>query len=368
MRSRTASRRSVATLARPPGSEASSGEASGGVARTGLERPGYPSRGPEAAFLLEGREQIARPHRLERGRHVLDAGADRRALLEEIVRSFRARIERRAGHGEHLPVLLEREPRGDERPRSARRLDHDRGERQAGDDAIATREVAPARLLSDRHFRYDGAELDDALDQRDGLARVRFCVSSRQNPDGSGFEACGVRALVDAARQPRHHDIARPAEAAREPVGECEAGGGGVARSDDRRRRLLQGLDSAAAGDERRGGVDFAEKRRIVGLADCEEPYAEPARDRELALDLLARRQRDRAARAAAPGKLGQRLERGPRAAVPVEERPEGAGADVLRSDEAQPVEQFCVGKTRRRGLGHLVFRFDQKRRLVRHQ
>ena len=50
--------------------------------------------------------------------------ADRRPLLQEIVGPLGARIEGRAGHGEDLTVLLEREPRGDERARASRRLDH----------------------------------------------------------------------------------------------------------------------------------------------------------------------------------------------------------------------------------------------------
>ena len=100
-----------------------------------------------------------------------------------------------------------------------------------------------------------------------------------------------MRALVDSAREPRHHDIAGPAEAAREAVGEGESRRRGVARSDDRRRGLLQRLDAAAACQKRRSGVDLAEERRVVRLADRDEAHAEPERERELPLDLLGRRQ-----------------------------------------------------------------------------
>jgi hypothetical protein len=45
-------------------------------------------------------------------------------LLQEIVGSFGARIERRAWDSKDLTVLLERESRGDERARTPRRLDY----------------------------------------------------------------------------------------------------------------------------------------------------------------------------------------------------------------------------------------------------
>ncbi len=106
----------------------------------------------------------------------------------------------------------------------------------------------------------------------------------------------------------------------------------------------MQRLDAAAAGENRRRGINLAEERRIVRLPDRDEPHAEPARGRELPLDLLGRGEPDRPLRAAAAGELRQRLERGPRAAISVDQRPKGARPDILRADETQPVEQLRVG------------------------
>ena len=68
-----------------------------------------------------------------------------------------ARVERRAGHGEDLAALLVGEPRRDERPRPACRLDHDRRHAEARDDAVAPGEIAAARLPGEGHLRYDRA-------------------------------------------------------------------------------------------------------------------------------------------------------------------------------------------------------------------
>jgi hypothetical protein len=65
-------------------------------------------------------------------------------LLEERVGSRCARIERRAGHRKYLAVLLKRHSPCDQRTGFLRRLDHNDAERQAGNQAVAPREVASA--------------------------------------------------------------------------------------------------------------------------------------------------------------------------------------------------------------------------------
>ena len=142
-------------------------------------------------------------------------------------------------------------------------------------------------------------------------------------------------ALVDSAREAGDDDIARLAEPAREAVGESKAGGGRVARADDGDRRLLQSFLAAAQSEQRRRGVDMPQRRRIVGLAIGDEADAELARRLELALDLVDAGDADRPAGAAAPRQLGQGGERRRRAAAAIEERAEGARADVLASGSA---------------------------------
>ena len=74
-------------------------------------------------------------------------------------------------------------------------------------------------------------------------------------------------------------------------------------------------------------------------------------REGELALDLLHAGDADRPLRAAAPREIGQRVERRARAAAIVDQRAEGARADVLRADQPQPVEPLVVAEPRAPGL-----------------
>ena len=72
--------------------------------------------------------------------------------LMQAVRALRARIERRARYRKHFAALLERKPRGDQRARALRGLDDDDAERQPGNQPVAPREIARARLPAERHF------------------------------------------------------------------------------------------------------------------------------------------------------------------------------------------------------------------------
>ena len=73
-----------------------------------------------------------------------------------------ARIERGARHREHLAALFERHARGDQRAGAARRLDDDHAERQSGDQPVAAREIAGARLPAERHFGDGRAVVENA--------------------------------------------------------------------------------------------------------------------------------------------------------------------------------------------------------------
>ena len=101
------------------------------------------SAGSATRPIADGRE------RLDHVGGVLD---QRRAVADQLVAALRARIERRAGHRHHLAPRLRRQPRGDQRARPRRRLDHHRPGREPGDDPVAIGEMARARLGPRRHF------------------------------------------------------------------------------------------------------------------------------------------------------------------------------------------------------------------------
>jgi hypothetical protein len=174
-------------------------------------------------------------------------------------------------------------------------------------------------------------------------------MAACKHADRARFQARDMGALVDSPRQAGDDDVAGLAHAARQAFGECEPRGGGVAGADNGHRRRPQRLRAAAEGENRRRGIDLPQQRRVVGLAERDEAHAELARGDELTLDVVGRGDADRAAGAAAPGEIRQRLQRRPRPAAIGDERAEGARADIFRPDEAQPVEALLVGEA---GLG----------------
>ena len=150
---------------------------------------------------------------------------------------------------------------------------------------------------------------------------------------------------VDAARQAGDDDKARGAKIARQPLGETQARGRGIARADDRDRRQMQHGGLAAHGQERRGVVHHLQPARIFRLCERDESDAERLRRLELALAVVAGMDAGGAARAAAAGKIGERRQRRAGAAVMVDQRPEGARADIVAADEAKPIEPLLLGQ-----------------------
>jgi hypothetical protein len=178
-------------------------------------------------------------------------------------------------------------------------------------------------------------------------------VPAGKHPDPTGLQARDVGALIDPPRQPRNDEVSGLSQTARQPFGESEPRRGGVAGAYDRHRRLLQRLGAPAEGENRRRRIDLPEDRRVIRLAERDEAHPDLARRDELALDVVGRGDADRARRAAAPRKVRKRLERRPRPAAFGDERPKGAGTDVFRPDETQPIEALLVGKARVRLFRH---------------
>jgi hypothetical protein len=104
--------------------------------------------------------------------NVFGPGAERRAVAQEVIGSFRARIERRTRNGEDFAALIRGEGGRDERARAARRLDNHDSARQPRDDAVAAREIPAPRLPFERHFADRRAVLDQALQQTGVIGRI----------------------------------------------------------------------------------------------------------------------------------------------------------------------------------------------------
>lgn len=96
-------------------------------------------------------------------------------------------------------------------------------------------------------------------------------------------------------------------------------------------------------GDQRRGALGGGERLGIVGLAERDEPPAEPGERGGLGFRLPLGRDPGRAGRAAAAAERGQRVQRGGRAAEMVEKAAKRARADVFGPDQPQPCQPLRI-------------------------
>jgi len=155
------------------------------------------------------------------------------------------------------------------------------------------------------------------------------------------------------------------ARLARQPLGETQTRGRGIARADDGDRRQMQHGGLAAHGQKRRSVVDHLQPGRIIGLPERHEGDAEGFRRLELTLGVLAGMDAGGTARAAAAGEIGQRRQRRAGAAVVVDQRAEGARADIVAADEAKPIEPLLLAQPHAIAvLAHGMIRFGWRTRL----
>src|SRR5262249_12509607 len=91
------------------------------------------------------------------------------------------------------------------------------------------------------------------------------------------------------------------------------------------------------------GVVDHLKRGRIIELPERHEGDAERFRRLELPLGVLAGMDADGAARTAAAGEIRQRRQRRAGPAVVVDQRAEGARADIVAADEAKPIEPLLL-------------------------
>ena len=133
------------------------------------------------------------------------------ALADQVVGAARARVERRAGHGEQLAAGLLRQPGGDQAAGAQRRLHHHDAEGEAGDDAVAAREVARLGRGAEGRLGDHGARFGDAALQIGVLGRVGHVEAAGDRRDGAaGLQRASMGRGVDAAREAGdHHQRAR---------------------------------------------------------------------------------------------------------------------------------------------------------------
>ena len=228
-----------------------------------------------------------------------------RPVLDEAIGAFRARVEGMAGHGEHLAALLGGGAGGDEGAGAPRRLHDQDGQRNAGDDAVAAREVLGARHEARRVLADEAAHLADPGLQLGVLGRIDVVEAAREHGDRAGRQRRLVRGPVDAAGEARGDDVTGSPDAAREVAGELLPGGGGIAGADDGDDGTGQQRRIALDVEERGRRIEGGERGGIAGLDGEEGCGADAGGGGKLTLGLLPGADAD-GLTPAAPRQLGQ--------------------------------------------------------------
>ena len=235
----------------------------------------------------------------------------------------------------------------DQRAGALRRLDHDKPERQAGDDPVAARKILRARLPAERHFarRCRRHARRSRRSSADVFRRVGPVEPAGEHADRAGGEAALMRRRVDAARQARRRPhsprgrvraasmraILMPAsEALRAPT---------MATAGRSKTAALPFTASSGGGSSMR-----REQRRIVRLADADEARAD-AFGRPPVRASASPTCGMRTTRLAPPRlrQFRQHLQRRFGRAEVVDQVAEGGRADIRRADQPQPVDPLPV-------------------------
>ena len=143
----------------------------------GDEQPGFVVGRGRWHVGREGRGPVVVKERGARGiggaehRDDVGGGSDQvRPLLDERIAAFGAGIEWRAGDGEDVPILLQRQARRDQRAAALGGFNDDNPQRQTRHQPVTTGKIAGARLPAQRHFGEQGAAgIENRMGQRDVL-------------------------------------------------------------------------------------------------------------------------------------------------------------------------------------------------------
>ena len=130
---------------------------------------------------------------------------------------------------------------------------------------------------------------------------------------------------IDATGKAGDDDESSLAEIARHSLGKLDAGRRGIARPDDRHHGLAERGQLAAHREQRRRIVDHLQPQRIFRLAHRHESNSQRPRRLDFALRIGARIDSGPGRRPAALRQLRQRRKRRARAAIVIDQGPEGA-------------------------------------------
>src|SRR6185503_13450610 len=142
----------------------------------------------------------------ERFQNVVAVAHERRAFADERVDSGARLAPELVGHAQDFAVVVEREPRGDERAGFFSRFDDERGFAHARGDAVSLREGVERRFEVRLVFAYErAAAFEDLLRKRPILPRVDHAVAEARRQHGNGGDTYFERRFVRLAVYPNSH-------------------------------------------------------------------------------------------------------------------------------------------------------------------
>ena len=150
--------------------------------------------------ILLARGKFGANDRPQDGNNVVCLSDRSRALLDQAVGAFGARIERRARHGKDFAALFQREPRRDQRARMFGSFDNDQAKGEARNQPIAARKVWRPRFPSEWHFSQSQPGGQDVIKEIGMFGGINAILAAGENCDGSGCKAGAMRRGIDAAR------------------------------------------------------------------------------------------------------------------------------------------------------------------------
>ena len=272
-----------------------------------------------------------------------------------MVGSPRPGVDGRSGDGKDLAALFQCHPGGDQRPRARARLDDDDAPGDARNQTVAAGEITGQGPGTGRNHGDQGAFGDDSFIEGLDFLRIHHVESAAQHRQRPGGDGPFMGGCVDAPGHARNHQQPTVAEIGGDLAGEAAAVDRGVAGADDGDRLLGQEMRVAKEADQRWRVLDVGEERRVVGPAPADEAGADPFQGLHLGLGLSLREHLDTLT-AAVARQVRQRLQGRPGGGESFQELIKHDRTDVVRSDQAQPVQLFGVGKRLRAGfvfVGH---------------
>lgn len=240
--------------------------------------------------------------------------------------------------------MLSGKTRGDQRAGTFCRLDDQHTDRNAGDQAVAAREIFSARNEAWAALAEQEPFLADRALQLVILRRVDDVDAAGENGGGAAIERGNMSGGVDAARETRGDDETFEAKLGSDLPREFLADGRAVASSHDGHHRPVGKVEHALDEEEGRRRIGLCQRRRVAKLSHRHQFSAGAPCRLKLGFRVGERVDADRV-RATAARQDRQGFESGFRSAELIDERAERDGADILAADQAQPAEALPVAQ-----------------------